>query len=176
MSYKPPKYVYFYLLFIFLLFTLSLFSNQTLNERNLGFFTINESSQSRLDLNIKNVSELEIEIIEIYQTNNQSLCKSGEIFIYGTLRNRVNNDIVRIRLQNIKVTNQLKIISKSTSIEPTRNYQQSPVVIVSENFYCGDEVITLIFEEKINISYVLIQTSKNYETYNQIKSINIKAY
>ena len=79
-------------------------------------------------------------------------------------------------MQNIKVTNQLKIISKSTSTEPTRNYQQSPVVIVSENFYCGDEVITLIFEEKINISYVLIQTSKNYETYNQIKSINIKAY
>ena len=176
MSYKPPKYIYFYLLFIFLVFTLSIFSNQTLKDRNLGIYNINESSQSRLDLNIKNVSELEIEIIEIYQTNNQSLCKSGEIFIYGTLRNRVNNDIVRIRLQNIKVTNQLKIISKSTSIEPTRNYQQSPVVIVSENFYCGDEVITLIFEEKINISYVLIQTSKNYETYNQIKSINIKAY
>ena len=176
MSYKPPKYIYFYLLFIFLVFTLSIFSNQTLKERNLGIYNINESSQSRLDLNIKNVSELEIEIIEIYQTNNQSLCKSGEIYIYGTLRNRVNNDIVRIRLQNIKVTNQLKIISKSTSIEPTRNYQQSPVVIVSENFYCVDEVITLIFEEKINISYVLIQTSKNYETYNQIKSINIKAY
>ena len=176
MSYKPPKYIYFYLLFIFLVFTLSIFSNQKLKERNLGIYNINESSQSRLDLNIKNVSELEIEIIEIYQTNNQSLCKSGEIFIYGTLRNRVNNDIVRIRLQNIKVTNQLKIISKSTSIEPTRNYQQSPVVIVSENFYCVDEVITLIFEEKINISYVLIQTSKNYETYNQIKSINIKAY
>ena len=176
MSYKPPKYIYFYLLFIFLVFTLSIFSNQTLKERNLGIYNINESSQSRLDLNIKNVSELEIEIIEIYQTNNQSLCKSGEIFIYGTLRNRVNNDIVRIRLQNIKVTNQLKIISKSTSIEPTRNYQQSPVVIVSDNFYCGDEVITLIFEEKINISYVLIQTSKNYDTYNQIKSINIKAY
>ena len=176
MSYKPPKYIYFYLLFIFLVFTLSIFSNQTLKERNLGIYNINESSQSRLDLNIKNVSELEIEIIEIYQINNQSLCKSGEIFIYGTLRNRVNNDIVRIRLQNIKVTNQLKIISKSTSIEPTRNYQQSPVVIISENFYCVDEVITLIFEEKINISYVLIQTSKKYETYNQIKSINIKAY
>ena len=176
MSYKPPKYLYFYILFILLLSTLSLFSNQTLKERNLGIYNINESSQSRLDLNIKNVSELKIEIIDIYQTNNQSLCKSGEIFIYGTLRNRLNNDIVRIRLQNIKVTNQLKIISKSTSIEPTRNYQQSPVVIVSENFYCGDEVITLIFEEKINISYVLIQTSNNYETYNQIKSINIKAY
>ena len=88
----------------------------------------------------------------------------------------MNNDIVRIRLQNIKVTNQLKIISKSTSIEPTRNYQQNPVVIISENFDCVNEVITLIFEEKINISYVLIKTSKNYETYNQIKSINIKAY
>ena len=176
MSYKPPKYLYFYILFILLLSTLSLFSNQTLKERNLGIYNINESSQSRLDLKIKNVSELKIEIIDIYQTNNQSLCKSGEIFIYGTLRNRVNNDIVRIRLQNIKVTNQLKIISKSTSIEPTRNYQQSPVVIVSENFDCVNEVITLIFEEKINISYVLIKTSKNYETYNQIKSINIKAY
>ena len=176
MSYKPPKYLHFYILFILLLSTLSLFSNQTLKERNLGTYNINESSQSRLDLNIKNVSELKIEIIDIYQTNNQSLCKSGEIFIYGTLRNRVNNDIVRIRLQNIKVTNQLKIISKSSSIEPTRNYQQSPVVIVSENFDCVNEVITLIFEEKINISYVLIKTSKNYETYNQIKSINIKAY
>jgi len=175
-SYKPPKYVYFYLLFIFLLFTLSLFSNQKLNERNLGFFTINESSQSRLDLNIKNVSELKIEIIDIYQTNNQTLCKSGEIFIYGTLRNRVNNDIVRIRLQNIKVTNKLNILSKSSSIEPTRNYKQNPVVIISENFDCVNEVITLIFEEKINISYVLIQPTNNHETYNQIKSINFKAY
>ncbi len=176
MSYKPPKYLYFYILFILLLSTLSLFSNQTLKERNLGIYNINESSQSRLDLNIKNVSELKIEIIDIYQTNNQTLCKTDEIYIYGTLRNRVNNDIVRIRLQNIKVTNQLKIISKSTSIEPTRNYQQSPLVIVSENFDCVDEVITLIFEEKINISYILIRTTKNYETYNQIKSINIKAY
>ena len=69
MSYKPPKYIYFYLLFIFLVSTLSIFSNQTLKERNLGIYNINESSQSRLDLNIKNVSELKIEIIDIYQTN-----------------------------------------------------------------------------------------------------------
>ena len=176
MSYKPPKYLYFYLLFIFLVFTLSIFSNQTLKERNLGIFTLNETSQSRIDLNIKNVSELKIKINDIYLTNNQSLCKSGEIFIYGTLRNRVNNDTVRIRVQNIKVTNQLNIISKSTSIEPTRNYKQSPVVIISENFDCVNQVITLIFEEKINISYVLIKPSTNYETYNQIKSINLKAY
>tara|TARA_B100001175_G_scaffold246149_1_gene212797 strand:- start:215 stop:745 length:531 start_codon:yes stop_codon:yes gene_type:complete len=175
-SYKPPKYIYFYLLFIFLVFTLSIFSNQTLKERNLGIFTLNETSQSRIDLNIKNVSELKIKINDIYLTNNRSLCKSGEIFIYGTLRNRVNNDTVRIRVQNIKVTNQLNIISKSTSIEPTRNYKQSPVVIISENFDCVNQVITLIFEEKINISYVLIKPSTNYETYNQIKSINLKAY
>ena len=176
MSYKPPKYIYFYILFILLAFTLSVFSNQTLKERNLGLYTISESSQSKLDLNIKNVSELKLKIIDIYQTNSQTLCKTDEIYIYGTLRNRVNNDIVRIRLQNIKVTNQLKIISKSTTIEPTRNYQQSPLVIVSESFDCVNEVITLIFEEKINISYILIKTTKNYETYNQIKSINIKAY
>ena len=164
------------MLFIFLVFTLLIFSHQTLKERNLGFYTISESSQSKLDLNIKHVSELKIEIIDIYQTNNQTLCKTDEIYIYGTLRNRVNNDIVRIRLQNIKVTNQLKIISKSTTIEPTRNYQQNPLVVISENFDCIDEVITLIFEEKINISYILIKTTNKYETYNQIKSINIKAY
>ena len=88
MSYKPPKYIYFYILFILLAFTLSVFSNQTLKERNLGLYTISESSQSKLDLNIKNVSELKIEIIDIYQTNNQTLCKTDEIYIYGTLRNR----------------------------------------------------------------------------------------
>ena len=42
MSYKPPKYIYFYILFIFLAFTLSVFSNQTLKERILGFYTISE--------------------------------------------------------------------------------------------------------------------------------------
>ena len=36
---------------------------------------------------------------------------------------------------------------------------------------CINEVL-----KKINISYILIRTTKNYETYNQIKSINIKAY
>ena len=105
MSYKPPKYIYFYILFIFSIYTFTIFKSD-IKERNLGLYTINESSQSKLDLNIKNVSELKIEIIDIYQTNNQTLCKTDEIYIYGTLRNRVNNDIVRIRLQNIKVTNQ----------------------------------------------------------------------
>ena len=69
-------YIFLYIIY-FLAFTLSVFSNQTLKERNLGFYNINESSQSKLDLNIKNVSELKIEIIDIYQTNNQSLCKTG---------------------------------------------------------------------------------------------------
>ena len=54
-------------------------------------------------------------------------------------------------------------ISKSTSIEPTRNYQQSPVVIVSENFDCVNEVITLIFEEKDETFSCYVYRSKSME-------------
>ena len=70
----------------------------------------------------------------------------------------------------------LKIISKSTTIEPTRNYEHSPVVIVSENFDCIDEVLTIEFEEKVNVKYLLIKKTDKYTSYNKIKTINIKAY
>jgi len=127
-------------------------------------------------LGIKNVSILKLRIKEVYITNSQSLCKSGDVFIYGTLRNRINNDTVRIRVEDIKVTNSLNVISKSTTIEPTRNYEHTPVVVISENFDCVDEVITIEFEEKVNVSYILIKTGDKYKSYNKIKTVNIKAY
>ena len=176
MSYKPPRYLFFYLLFSLFFITLYLFSSNNLNERNLGEYNISKSSDTKLELGIKNVSILKLRIKEVYITNSQSLCKSGDVFIYGTLRNRINNDIVRIRVEDIKVTNSLNVISKSTTIEPTRNYEHTPVVVISENFDCVDEVITIEFEEKVNVSYILIKTGDKYKSYNKIKTVNIKAY
>ena len=176
MSYKPPRYLYLYLLFSIFFITLFIFASVETIERNLGQFNISKSSNTKIDLNIKNVSSLEIQINEIYITNSQSLCKTEQIYIFGTLRNRINNDIVRIRVEDIEVSNGLKMISKSTTIEPTRNYVQSPVVIVSKNFDCIDEVLTIEFEEKVNVKYLLIKKTDKYKSYNKIKTINIKAY
>ena len=176
MSYKPPRYLFFYMLFSLFFLTLFYFSSTNINERNLGEYNISKSSDTKLDLNIKNVTKIKINILEIYQTNNDSLCKTDEIYVYGTLRNRINNDIVRIRIQNIKTTNSLNIVSESTSVEPTRNYIHTPIVVLSKNFDCIGEIITVEFEEKINISYLLIKSTNEYKSYKKIKTINIKAY
>ena len=176
MSYKPPKYLYFYLLILIFGITLSYFSYTQLNVRDLGIYNISNTSDTKLNLDIKNVNKLTLEIKNIHQNQDKSLCKSDDIYVYGTLRNRINNDIVRIRIQNIEVTNQLKIISKSTTIEPTRNYVHTPIDVISENFDCIDEVITIFFEEEVNVSYLLVKNTDKYKSYNKIKTFNIKAY
>ena len=176
MSYKPPKYLYFYLLILIFGITLSYFSYTQLNFRDLGIYNISNTSDTKLNLDIKNVNKLTLEIKNIHQNQDKSLCKSDDIYVYGTLRNRINNDIVRIRIQNIEVTNQLKIISKSSTIEPTRNYVHTPIDVISENFDCIDEVITIFFEEEVNVSYLLVKNTDKYKSYNKIKTFNIKAY
>ncbi len=176
MSYKPPKYLYFYLLILIFGITLSYFSYTQLNVRDLGIYNISNTSDTKLNLDIKNVNKLTLEIKNIHQNQDKSLCKSDDIYVYGTLRNRINNDIVRIRIQNIEVTNQLKIISKSSTIEPTRNYVHTPIDVISENFDCIDEVITIFFEEEVNVSYLLVKNTDKYKSYNKIKTFNIKAY
>ena len=176
MSYKPPKYLYFYLLILIFGITLSYFSYTQLNVRDLGVYNISNTSDIKLNLDIKNVNKLTLEIKNIHQNQDKSLCKSDDIYVYGTLRNRINNDIVRIRIQNIEVTNQLKIISKSSTIEPTRNYVHTPIDVISENFDCIDEVITIFFEEEVNVSYLLVKNTDKYKSYNKIKTFNIRAY
>ena len=88
MSYKAPRYIYFYLLFGIFFVTLSYFSSVESNERNLGQFNVSKSANTKLELDIKNVSILNIQIDDIHITNNESLCKTGDIYIYGTLRNK----------------------------------------------------------------------------------------
>ena len=98
---------------------------------------------------------------------------TGEIYVYGTLRNSSN--LVRIRLQDIKTSSSLNIVSKSSAIEPTRNYEQFPLNAYSNNFDCSEEVITIIFEEHININYLLVIPT-NKSTSNQVKTLSITAY
>jgi len=55
-------------------------------------------------------------------------------------------------------------------------YNYFHIVIVSENFDCIDEVLTIEFEDKVNVKYLLIKKIDKYKSYNKIKTINIKAY
>ena len=53
MSYKPPKYLFFYLLIITFGITLTYFSYTQLNERDLGIYNVSNSSDTKLNLDIR---------------------------------------------------------------------------------------------------------------------------
>jgi len=171
--YKGPKYFFFYLIVIVFFATLFIFQYKQLDSINLGLFSIKENTESKIELNILNVIELDLTIKELYISSQENICSTGEIYVYGTLRNSTN--LVRIRFQDIKTSSSLNIVSKSSAIEPTRNYEQFPLNVYSNNFDCSEEVITIIFEEHININYLLVvPTTKS--TSNQVKTLSITAY
>ena len=173
MRYKGPKYFFFYLIVIVFFATLFIFQYKQLDSINLGVFSIKENTESKIELNILNVIELDLTIKDLYISSQENICSTGEIYVYGTLRNSSN--LVRIRLQDIKTSSNLNIVSKSSAIEPTRNYEQFPLNVYSNNFDCSEEVITIIFEEHININYLLVvPTTKS--TSNQVKTLSITAY
>ena len=96
------------------------------------------------------------------------------MYVFGTLRN--SNNLVRIRLQDVTVDGNLKINSKSATIEPTRNYEQFPLNVTSNSFDCLGNTITIYFEEKINIRYLEFDNSKSGNNTNTIKTYRITAY
>jgi len=171
--YKGPKYFFFYLIVIVFFATLFIFQYKQLDSINLGLFSIKENTESKIELNILNIIELDLTIKDIYISSQENICSTGEIYVYGTLRNSSN--LVRIRLQDIKTSSSLNIVSKSSAIEPTRNYEQFPLNVYSNNFDCFEEVITIIFEEHININYLLVVPTTN-STSNQVKTLSITAY
>ena len=173
MRYKGPKYFFFYLIVIVFFATLFIFQYKQLDSINLGMFSIKENTDSKIELNILNVIELNLTIKDIYISSQENICSTGEIYVYGTLRNSSN--LVRIRLQDIKTSSNLNIVSKSSAIEPTRNYEQFPLNVYSNNFDCSEEVLTIIFEEHININYLLIVPT-NKSSSNQVKTLSITAY
>ena len=173
MRYKGPKYFFFYLIVIIFFATLFIFQFKQIDSLNLGVFSIKENTDSKIELNIFNVIELDLIIKDIFISSQENICSTGEIYVFGTLRNSSN--LVRIRLQDIKTSSSLNIVSKSSAIEPTRNYEQFPLNVYSKNFDCSEEVITIIFEEHININYLLVIPT-NKSTSNQVKTFSITAY
>ena len=70
----------------------------------------------------------------------------------------------------------LKINSKSATIEPTRNYEQFPLNVTSSSFDCLENTITIYFEEKINVRYLEFDNTKAGKNTNTIKTYRITAY
>ena len=174
MKYKGPKYFYFYLtIFVFFL-TLFVFQNVAPNQIALGSYTIKDETNSKIYLNLLNISKIDLEIDDIYISNQENFCSTGDVYVFGTLRN--SNNLVRIRLQDVSTEGNLKINSKAATIEPTRNYEQFPLNVTSNSFDCLENRITIYFEEKINVRYLEFDNSKAGKNTNTIKTYRITAY
>ena len=174
MKYKGPKYFYFYLtIFVFFL-TLFVFQNVAPNQIALGSYTIKDETNSKIYLNLLNISKIDLEVDDIYISNQENFCSTGDVYVFGTLRN--SNNLVRIRLQDVSVEGNLKINSKSATIEPTRNYEQFPLNVTSNSFDCLQNIITIYFEEQINVRYLEFDNTKAGKNTNTIKTYRITAY
>ena len=114
MKYKGPKYFYFYLtIFVFFL-TLFVFQNVAPNQIALGSYTIKDETDSKIYLNLLNISKIDLEVDDIYISNQANFCSTGDVYVFGTLRNA--NNLVRIRLQDVSTEGNLKINSKAATI------------------------------------------------------------
>ena len=174
MKYKGPKFFYFYLIIFIFLLTLFVFQNVAPNQISLGSYSINDETNSKIYLNLLNISKIDLEVDDLYITNQENFCSTGDVYVFGTLRN--SNNLVRIRLQDVSAEGNLKINSKSATIEPTRNYEQFPLNVTSNSFDCLGNTITIYFEEKINIRYLEFDNSKSENNSNTIKTYRITAY
>ncbi len=174
MKYKGSKYFYFYLIIFIFILTLFVFQNVAPNQIGLGSYTIKDETNTKIFLNLLNISKIDLLVDDIYISNEENFCSTGDIYVFGTLRN--SNNLVRIRLQDVSIEGNLKINNKSASIEPTRNYEQFPLNVISSTFDCLGNTITIYFEEKINIRYLEFDNSKAGKNTNTIKTYRITAY
>lgn len=173
MKYKPPKYILFYV-YIFFLIYIFLFVRPQQSERvQLGIFELEKYNETKVNLNIYNIRELEIEIIDTYTTPDDKLCNLEEIYIFGSLPSF--NRFVRLRIQDVEVSSGLKVTNEVESENYSRVDYQDPIKVVSNSFNCVDETIFIEFEENINIDYLRI-IQDDSDTYRSVKLINIDAY
>jgi len=167
---KYPLYLLFFVIFLIL------FVAQTYDaeKKELGSYSINNVNSSKIYLNILNISKLELTIENIFINDEDNICATGDVYVYGTLR--TSSEFVRIRINDIKVNNNLKILNKDESTNPLRTYEQYPVRVISTSNKCVGNKITLTFLEEINIKYILIKNPNQSENSNLIKSYTITAY
>ena len=167
---KYPLYLLFFVIFVIL------FVAQTYDaeKKELGSYSINNVNSSKIYLNILNISKLELTIENIFINDENNICTTGDVYVYGTLR--TSSEFVRIRINDINVNNNLKILNKDESTNPLRTYEQYPVRVVSTSNKCDGNKITLTFLEEINIKYILIKNPNQSDNSNLIKSYTITAY
>jgi len=167
---KYPLYLLFFVIFLIL------FVAQTYDaeKKELGSYSINNVNSSKIYLNILNISKLELTIENIFINDEDNICATGDVYVYGTLR--TSSEFVRIRINEIKVNNNLKILNKDESTNPLRTYEQYPVRVISTSNKCAGNKITLTFLEEINIKYILIKNPNQSDNSNLIKSYTITAY
>ena len=139
---------------------------------DLGNFNLNNSGSTKLTLNIFDIGNLEVHIIDIYETSDEKFCMFDEIYIFGSLKSSGN--FVRIRINEVNVSNGLKILNKAESEYYSRQDYQEPIQIISRTFNCNEEIIFIEFEENININYLEFVQNQNNE-YKAFRTLNIKA-
>ena len=171
MAYKKPKHTN---LVIFLITVLIIMLNIPDNAKttDLGNFNLNNSGSTKLTLNIFDIRNLEVHIVDIYETSDEKFCKFDEIYIFGSLKSSGN--FVRIRINEVNVSNGLRILNKEESEYYSRQDYQEPIQIISRTFNCNDESIFIEFEENINIDYLQFVQNQNNE-YKAFRTLNIKA-
>ena len=171
MAYKKPKHTNL-VIFLFVILLILLNIPKETKTTDLGNFYLNESGSTKLNLNIFDIKNLEIHIIEIYESPEERFCKFDEIYIFGSLKS--SEKFVRIRISEITVSNGLKVLNKAQSENYSKQYYQEPVQIISKTFNCIDESIFITFEENLNIDYLqFVQNTNN--NYKAFRTLNIKA-
>lgn len=167
---KYPLYFLFFIIFL-ILFIAQTFE---IEKKDLGSYSIDNVDSSKIYLNILNISKLELTIDSVFIEDQNYLCSTGDIYVYGTLR--TSDNFVRIRIYDVNVNNNLKIINKDESTNPLRTYEQYPVNVISSSNNCIGNKITLFFQEEINIRYIQIEKPEKNKNINFIKSYTITAY
>ena len=171
MAYKKPRHTN---LVIFLIVVLMIMLNIPNNSiaTDLGNYNLNDSGTTKLTLNVFDIKNLEILIVDIFETSDDKLCKFDEIYIYGSLKS--TGKFVRIRINKVEVSSGLKVVNKAQSEHYSRQDFQEPIKIISRTFNCNDEIIYIEFEENINIDYLQFVQNQNNE-YKAFRTLNIKA-
>ena len=146
---KYPLYLLFFVIFVIL------FVAQTYDpeKKELGSYSINNVNSSKIYLNILNISKLELTIENIFINDENNICNTGDVYVYGTLR--TSSEFVRIRINDIKVNNNLKIgtIDAEQWDEPTLKGTHES------------------FKSNTEINYVNLSNSKNENVFNVIPKV-----
>ena len=107
MRYKPPKYILFYIYFFFVVYIFLFHLPNDLEKIELGTYELEKQNETKLDLNIYNVKELELEILETFVSSTLKKCNIQEIFVFGSIQSY--NNLVRIRIEDVRVSGGLNI-------------------------------------------------------------------